>query len=252
MRKIVIANQKGGVGKTTTAVNLAAGLGLAGNKTLLVDFDPQANATMAVIGSQQPQISVYEFMMSEDYRLAQVVITNGQKNLTLLPSHIDLAGAESELIGAIDGRTRLRFRLDQYLEGYDFVVIDAPPSLGLLTVNALAAACEVIIPVAPSVFGLQGISKLMDTIERVRKHLHCPDLHVSGVLCTFYDQTNVAADVAKAIEQHFGNKLFKSIIPRNVKLEEAHSRAQSIFTYAPQSKGAVAYAMFVEEVIANE
>ena len=132
------------------------------------------------------------------------------------------------------------------------MVIDAPPSLGLLTVNALAAADEVIIPVAPSVFGLQGISKLMDTIDKVKKYLNCPELHLCGVLCTFADNTNVAQDVEKAVRDHFGEQAFKAVIPKNVKLEEAHSRATNIFAYAPSSKGAQAYAKFVEEVLQRE
>jgi chromosome partitioning protein len=188
--------------------------------------------------------------MTEDYDTDQVILGPGHPKPDLMPSSIDLAGAETELIGPIDGRTRLRNRLAKQLDSqYDFVVIDAPPSLGLLTVNALAAADEVIIPVAPSVFGLQGISKLLDTIEKVQQYLNCPELHLCGVLCTFVENTIVSQDVERVVRDHFGEMAFKTGIPKNVKIEEAHSRASNIFAYAPTSKGAQAYAKFVEEVL---
>jgi chromosome partitioning protein len=254
MRKIVIANQKGGVGKTTTAVNLASGLAFSGKRTLLLDMDPQANATFALIGLKQPAATMYQFLVSDDYSLKRVILPTAQTNLHLLPSDINLAAAESELIAAMDGRTRLSAKLSHELDpaAYDFVVIDAPPSLGMLTINALTTATEIIVPVAPSIFGLQGISKLEDTIERVRKHLYCPELHISGVVLTFQDSTNVARDTHRLVEKHFGSRLFKTAIPKNVKLEEAHSRAQSIYVYDVESSGAQAYAKFVEEVIAYE
>lgn len=251
MRKICIVNQKGGVGKTTTAVNLASGLARAGKKVLLVDMDPQTNATFALIGLKQPSANMYTLLSSEACTAPDVIMATNQSKLDLLPSDIDLAGAEGELFGAIDGRTRLRAKLNGAVSSdYDFLVIDAPPSLGMLTINALSTGEEVIIPIEPSVFGLHGISQLIKTITLAKEHLNCPNLEIRGVLRTKFENTNVARDTSLELEKHFGDKLFKTIIPKNIKLEEAHSRAKSIYSYAPDSSGAKAYTKFVEEVMA--
>ena len=251
MRKIVIANQKGGVGKTTTAVNIAAGLSLAGCKTLLVDMDPQANATFAVMGPRQFENTIYDVVIN-NLPTQEAIVSTPQENLYLLPSTIDLAGAEVELVSKVGGQTRLRNKLKDLIdEGYDFLVIDAPPSLGFLTINALAAASEVLIPVSTSIFALNGIQMLESTIEQVQVELNVSELHVSGVLVTFHDNTNVAKDVFDEVKTHFKDKVFSTVVPKNVKLEEAHSRTESIFTYDPNSKGAEAYKQLVQEVMSR-
>ena len=252
MRKVIIANQKGGVGKTTASVNLAVGLALAGRKTLLVDMDPQANATFTILGSQEPPASVYDLLIN-DYAVADVIVSTDHENLDLLPSDIELAGAEVELISAIGGQTRLSTKLENPPRLiYDYLIIDTPPSLGLLTINSLAAANEVFIPVSTSVFALKGIAQLERTIQQVKTNLARPYLHISGVIFTLFDYTNVAEDVINFIRERFGKIAFDTVIPKNIKLEEAHSRAQSIYTYAPKSAGATAYANLVGEVIARE
>jgi len=255
MRKIVIANQKGGVAKTTTAINLATGLAIQGHPTLLIDMDPQANATYAILGSQELVHSTYE-MLINDLPIADIIQHASQEKLDIVPSHIDLAGAEVELISRVGGQTRLRTKLSEAVEElarqYDYIIIDAPPSLGFLTINSLAAADEVFIPVSTSIFALNGISMLEETIRQVRRELNCPTLQISGVLCTMYDNTNVSRDIVSETRAHFGDRVFKTVIPKNIKLEEAHSRIESIFTYAADSKGAIAYRNLVQEIIDRE
>lgn len=253
MRKIAIANQKGGVAKTTTAVNLAAGLARKGRRTLLIDMDPQGNASFAVLGIHNLKLTVYHLLI-KDAAFHEVVQRTGQPLLDVLPSDINLAGAEVELISRVGGQTLLNTKLLEAGEDlvYDYILIDAPPSLGFLTINALAAADEVLIPVSTSVFALNGIAMLEDTIGQVRRSLNRPGLHIGGVLCTMFDNTNVARDVVAATQEHFGDRVYKTVIPKNIKLEEAHSRVESIFTYAGDSKGAEAYRDLVEEVIDRE
>lgn len=256
MRKIVLANQKGGVAKTTTAVNLAFGLAMQGKRVLLIDMDPQSNASFATIGVEERNLSTYDLLIN-DASVTDVVVETKQPGLHLIPSHINLAGAEVELANAVGGQHILRTKLAEHFEAhgdesYQYVIIDAPPSLGFLTINSLAAAEEIIIPVSASVFALNGIAMLERTINQVRRRLNNPNLRVSGVLCTMYEDTNIAKDVLKQLRQHFGDSVFNAVIRKNVKVEEAHSRAESVFTYAPNSTGATSYTELVQEVISRE
>jgi chromosome partitioning protein len=250
MKRIVIANQKGGVAKTTTAVNLAWGLALAGHRTLLIDADPQANATFAVLGPKEPKLSTYDLLI-HDQPIDTIIRPTKDTNLDILPSHIDLAGAEVELISKVGGQTRLRTKLNEANLPYVYIVIDAPPSLGFLTINALAASHDVLIPVSAGIFALSGIAKLENTITQVRRELNSPDLRISGVLCTMFDNTNVARDALTELQNYFKEMVFHTVIPKNIKLEEAHSRAESIFAYAPDSKGAEAYQDLVKEIMSR-
>lgn len=248
MSKIIaFANQKGGVGKTTSSVNVAAGLALAGKRVLLVDMDPQANATYALTGKEHPNANVYH-VLKEERTIRQALVPTTLKTLMVLPSDIDLAGAEIELSQVIGGQHRLRSALQKVEADYDYVLIDAPPSLGLLTINTLAAANGVIITVDCGFFSLRGIVQLEQTIEKVRQHLQ-GQLSVFGVVCTLFDNTNVAKDAIAAIRERFGKVAFNTVIPKNVKLEEAHSRAQHIFDYDAHSTGAQAYQQLVQEVL---
>lgn len=255
IRTIVIANQKGGVAKTTTATNLAGGLALSNRPTLLIDMDPQANATFATLGSKVFEHSTYDLLL-HNVPISAVIQHTDQAHLNVVPSHINLAGAEVELISRVGGQLRLKTELaeahEELAKRYAYIVIDAPPSLGFLTINALAAATEVLIPVSSSIFALNGIAMLEDTIAQVQRELNCPDLRISGVLCAMYDHTNVARDVVAETRSHFKELVFETVIPKNVKLEEAHSRVQNIFSYAESSKGAAAYRQLVQEVINGE
>jgi len=247
MRILTFANQKGGVAKTTSAVNVAVGLAMLHNKrVLLVDADPQANATYATVGATEPALTIYDLLIN-DADLAACVMPTRLPSLSLLPSSIDLAGAEVELLSETGGQTLLRSKLRA--ANYDYIIIDAPPSLGLLCVNTLAAATEVMIPVAVGVFALKGLGRLEETIAKVRTRLDRPDLRIGGVFVTMADQTNVARDVSEAIQVRYGALAFTTIIPRSVRTEEAHSRALSVFEHAPGSAGAVAYEQLIQEII---
>ncbi|MFO7698010.1 MAG: AAA family ATPase [Anaerolineae bacterium] len=250
MHIYALSNQKGGVGKTTTAVNLATGLARRGQRVLVIDLDPQANATYALSGSRILQHTVYGLLIGRQ-PLERVRIHAPQDGLDLLPADIDLAGAEVDLLSAIGGQTRLRSVLARLPSPYDYVIIDTPPSLGLLTINALAASEAVIIPVSVSLFALKGLAQLQDTISRVRQGLSHPDLRVLGILPTLYDHTRVAREVVRTLQDHFPGQVFSTVIPRNVQVEEAHRRPGALYDYAPRSKGAEAYERFVEEVIAH-
>ncbi len=254
MTKIyALANQKGGVGKTTTAVNLGAYLAQAGQRVLIVDVDPQANATSSLgLDKYQLEITIYDALVRET-PLVRVVLRSPELGLFLVPSSPALAGATVELVGMPAREYRLKHALEPAVTGYDYVFIDCPPSLGLLTVNALTAAADgVIIPVQCEYLALEGLSQLYQTIELVRSRLN-PDLVVRGMLMTMFDgRTNLAQQVVDEVRRHFGERVFRAIIPRNVRLSEAPSYGKPISTYAPGSAGAGAYAALAQELLAGD
>ncbi|MBN2378396.1 ParA family protein [candidate division WOR-3 bacterium] len=249
MRRISIVNQKGGVGKTTTAVNLSAALAVAEKRVLLVDVDAQANATSGIgIDTREVPFSSYDILSDPD-SAGKAIVSTSIKYLDIIPASLDLAGLEIELIDEEGRAQRLRQVLSSIDSGYDYVIIDAPPSLGLLTLNALVAAQGVIIPVQCEYYSLEGIGKLMSTLDRVRASLN-PSLDVFGVLLTMYDpRTNLADQVADEVRKYFRDKVFSTMIPRNVRLAEAPSFGQTILHYDIDSRGARAYLDLAQEVI---
>lgn len=246
-----IANQKGGVAKSTTAINLAAGLALEGYKTLLVDVDPQGNTTQVFIPDPELELeqTLYNTLINFT-PVASIVRQTQFPNLYILPSHIRLSGIDLELATALDNRSaRLRQALSPVREQFDYIVIDNPPSLGLLTINSFVASDVLLIPVSTAYFALTGLVQLQETIAMVQQTQMNPALGVLGVLCTFADNTLVSRDVEMQLRQHFGDLVFEATIPKNVRLEEAHSNQTHIFEHAPQSTGAVAYKSLVKEVL---
>ncbi|CAM4381743.1 sporulation initiation inhibitor Soj [Bacillus manliponensis] len=248
---IAIANQKGGVGKTTTSVNLGAGLAQVGKKVLLVDIDAQGNATTGV-GVEKSDLDdcIYNVLV-EDTDVSTVIQKTATENLDVLPATIQLAGAEIELVPTISREVRLKRALQPIRNQYDYIIIDCPPSLGLLTINALTAADSVIIPVQCEYYALEGLSQLLNTVRLVQKHLN-KDLMIQGVLLTMLDaRTNLGIQVIDEVKKYFRDKVYRSIIPRNVRLSEAPSHGKPIMLYDAKSRGAEVYIDLAKEVIAG-
>lgn len=250
-RILAITNQKGGVGKTTTSVNLSACLAYIGKKILLVDIDPQGNATSgAGIDKSEVEQCIYDVLV-DDVEANGVIKQTKIENLHVIPASIQLAGAEIELVPTISREVRLKRALDQVVDQYDYIIIDCPPSLGLLTLNALTAANAVLIPVQCEYYALEGLSQLLSTVRIVQKHLN-QDLKIEGVLLTMFDaRTNLGIQVIDEVKKYFQDKVYRTIVPRNVRLSEAPSHGEPIIIYDPKSRGAEVYLELAKEVVMN-
>ena len=251
MGKVIsVANQKGGVGKTTTTVNLSTILAKRGKKVLLIDTDPQGNATSGLGITKEVELSVYDILVGET-EFDETVQETAVKNLKICPSNISLAGAEVQLVSMMSREQRLKTKLDKVKDKFDYILIDCPPSLGLVTLNAFTASDSVLIPVQCEYFALEGLGQLLNTVNLVKKHLN-KDLEIEGALLTMYDaRTNLSNQVVKEVKKYFEDKVYKTVIPRNVRLSEAPSYGMPITIYDPRSKGAKAYEKFAKELLKN-
>jgi len=245
---ISIANQKGGVGKTTTTVNLSAILAKRGKKVLLIDADPQGNATSGLGVEKDVEFSTYDLLVS-DTPAVEIIKKTEIKNLSICPSNMNLAGAEVQLVSMMSREQRMKEKLDEIKGAFDYIFIDCPPSLGLITLNSFTASDSVLIPVQCEYYALEGLGQLFNTVELVKKHLN-KSLHIEGALLTMYDiRTNLSNQVVKEVKKYFNNKVYKTVIPRNVRVSEAPSYGLPITIYDPHSKGAKSYEKFGKEFL---
>ena len=252
-KAIAIFNQKGGVGKTTTNINLAACLAMKGKKILIIDIDPQGNTTSGVgISKKGLEVTTHEILIEDNYNPEDAILSTGVENLDIIPASVQLAGAEVELIELAGREKRLKRAIDILKPKYDYIFIDCPPSLGILTINSLTAVDSVLIPIQCEFYALEGVSQLMSTIDIVQRNMN-PDLEIQGVILSMFDgRTNLSMQVVEEVKKYFKEKVYTTVIPRNVRLAEAPSHGMPVIQYDPRSSGAIAYMEFAEEFLSDE